>query len=206
MEPLLFACLCESTVKFQMIGDHLQLQPSLMDKFDFTRINKVNVSMFERLICSPGKFSFAVMMLYLSRLIQSANVLSAISFTLDDHRVPSGVLSVQRRMRKDICDLTREYYTDIVTIEDHPVCRTKVLQGQEALRTFWQGREVPGLRSHIYLWAHTGTQGRADVGVSKVNKEEAQVCTDIFNLAVCPINYLIYICYPFFIMFRCVST
>lgn len=55
MEPLLFACLSQSTVKFQMIGDHLQLQPSLMDKFDFTRINRVNVSMFERLICAPGK-------------------------------------------------------------------------------------------------------------------------------------------------------
>ena len=129
------------------------------------------------------------MMLYLSILIQSANVLIIISFILDDHRVPSAVLSVQRRMRKDICDLTREYYTDIVTIEDHPVCHTKVLQGQEALRTFWQGREVPGVTSHIYLWTHTGTQGRADVGVSKVNKEEAQVCMNMFNLAVwC--NYL----------------
>jgi hypothetical protein len=64
----------------------------------------------------------------------------------DDHRVPSGVLSVQRRMRKDICDLTREYYTDIVAIEDHPICMTKVLQGNDAGRTFWQGREVPGVR------------------------------------------------------------
>lgn len=30
LEPLLFACLCPSTVKFQMIGDHLQLSPSIM--------------------------------------------------------------------------------------------------------------------------------------------------------------------------------
>lgn len=146
MEPLLFACLAPSTVKFEMIGDHLQLQPSLMDKFDYTRINKVNVSMFERLICAP-----------------------------DDRRVPSGVLSVQRRMRKDICDLTRGYYSDIVGIEDHPVCSTKVLEGKEASYTFWQGREVPGVASHLYLWAHSGVQGKADVGLSKQNKEEAQV-------------------------------
>jgi hypothetical protein len=146
MEPLLFACLCPSTVKLEMIGDHLQLQPSLMDKFDFTRINKVNVSMFERLVCAP-----------------------------DDHRVPSGVLSVQRRMRKDVCDLTREYYAGIVTIEDHPVCSTKVLPGKEALNSFWQGREVPGVQSHLYLWTHSGTQGKADVGVSKQNRKEAQV-------------------------------
>ena len=145
LEPLLFACLCQSTVKLQLIGDHLQLQPSLMDKFDFKCINKVNVSMFERLITAP-----------------------------DQHRVPSGVLSVQWRMRRDICDITREYYTDIVAIEDHPVCATKTLPGQEAQLSFWTGREIPGVRSHLYLWTHTGTQERADVGVSKQNKQEGK--------------------------------
>ena len=150
LEPLLFACLCQSTVKLQLIGDHLQLQPSLMDKFDFIRINKVNVSMFERLITAP-----------------------------DEHRVPSGVLSVQRRMRRDICDITREYYTDIVAIEDHPDCATKTLPGQEAQLSFWTGREIPGVRSHLYLWTHTGAQGRADVGVSKQNKQEAQMCVNL---------------------------
>ena len=117
-----------------------------MDKYDFTRINKVNVSMFERLICAPN-----------------------------DSCIPSGVLSVQRRMRKDICDLTREYYSDIVAIEDHPICSTKIITGKEAHRTFWQGREIPGVESHLYLWAHSGTQGKADVGLSKQNREEAQV-------------------------------
>lgn len=111
LEPLLFACLCQSTVKLQLIGDHLQLRPSLMDKFDFMRINKVNCSLFERLICAP-----------------------------DDHLVPSGVLSVQRRMRRDICDLTRDYYTSIVAIEDHPICSTKTLPGPDL--GFWSGREV----------------------------------------------------------------
>jgi hypothetical protein len=154
-----------------MIGDHLQLQPSLMDKFDYTRINKVNVSMFERLICAP-----------------------------DDCRVPSGVLSVQRRMRKDICDLTREYYTDIVDIQDHPVCFSKVLPG-DAMQTFWQGREVPGVRSHLYLWAHTGSQGKADVGLSKQNREEAQVRPLImFRIS----RGIVSLTYSFDV--RCVST
>ena len=76
-----------------MIGDHLQLQPSIMQKFAFertpttcarvlllaARMNNVNISMFERLIRAP-----------------------------EDHKAPSSVLAVQRRMRKDVCDLTRE--------------------------------------------------------------------------------------------------
>uniref|UniRef100_A0A0G4I8T0 AAA+ ATPase domain-containing protein n=1 Tax=Chromera velia CCMP2878 TaxID=1169474 RepID=A0A0G4I8T0_9ALVE len=49
LEPLLFSCLGENTRKFEMIGDHLQLQPGVRDKFDFERVNKINVSMFERL-------------------------------------------------------------------------------------------------------------------------------------------------------------
>lgn len=166
-----------------------------MDKFDFTRINKVDVSLFERLICAP-----------------------------DDHLVPSGVLSVQRRMRGDLCDLTRDYYTDIVAIEDHPVCSTKVLPGPDAGRSFWTGREVssravtstlntsqptlliplnlpinlssffstfqvPGVMSHLYLWTHSGIQSRADVGVSKQNKQEAQMCVNLaYYLVKCGVS------------------
>jgi hypothetical protein len=131
-----------------------------MDKFDFMRINKVNVSMFERLVTAP-----------------------------DEHMVPSGVLSVQRRMRRDICDITREYYTDIVAIEDHPVCATKTLPGQDARLSFWTGREIPGVRSHLYLWTHTGAQGRADVGVSKQNKQEAQMCVNLsYYLVKCGVQ------------------
>ena len=44
-----------------------------MQKFDFERVNRVNMSMFERLIRAPG-----------------------------EHAVPNGVLSVQRRMRRDV--------------------------------------------------------------------------------------------------------
>eukprot|EP00854_Cymbomonas_tetramitiformis_P003981 gene3981-4950_t len=160
LEPLLLACLCPSTVKFQMVGDHLQLQPGLMDKFDFMHINKVNVSMFERLVQAP-----------------------------EGHRVPTGVLAVQRRMRKDVCDLTRDYYTDIVAIEDHDVCRTKVLPGVDAGRSFWRGREVPGVQSHIFLWTHSGEQSRAEVGLSKINRHEADLCVQLaYYLVSCGVQ------------------
>ena len=40
LEPLLFACLGEETAKFEMIGDHLQLKPSIMSKIMFERVNR----------------------------------------------------------------------------------------------------------------------------------------------------------------------
>ena len=40
LEPLLFACLGEETKKFEMIGDHLQLKPSIMSKIMFERVNR----------------------------------------------------------------------------------------------------------------------------------------------------------------------
>ena len=95
---------------------------SIKQKFDFERANRINVSMFERLIRAPTA-----------------------------HAVPNGVLCVQRRMRRDVCDLTREYYADIVSIEDHEVTRDRTLPGDAAQRSFWQGREVPGVQSHIFL-------------------------------------------------------
>ena len=40
LEPLLFSCLGEDTKKFEMIGDHLQLKPSIMSKMIFEKINR----------------------------------------------------------------------------------------------------------------------------------------------------------------------
>ena len=40
LEPLLFACLGDETKKFEMIGDHLQLKPSIMSKMIFERLNR----------------------------------------------------------------------------------------------------------------------------------------------------------------------
>lgn len=154
MEPLLFSCFSSSTVKLEMIGDHLQLQPSVMSRFDFERINKINISMFERLICAPP-----------------------------GSEIPSSVLSIQRRMRKNICDLTRGFYSEITAIEDHDVCRTKVIGGNQkssksaSLLAICEGkgREVPGVLPNIFFWTHKGSEQRATVGLSRINPTEAHM-------------------------------
>ena len=40
LEPLVFSCLADTTCKLEMIGDHLQLKPSVMSKIMFERRNK----------------------------------------------------------------------------------------------------------------------------------------------------------------------
>ena len=147
LEPILFSALTESTVKLEMIGDHLQLQPSVQQKFDFQRFNHVDISLFERLILGSS--------------------------------TPRSVLAIQRRMRKNICDITRGYYKEIVQIEDHSICSKKRIGQQSVVEVSSKlPREVPGLCSSIYFWHHTGRQTKATVGLSKVNDAEAQmVCS-----------------------------
>lgn len=157
LEPLLFSCLTSTTCKLEMIGDHLQLRPSIMTKFDFEIINKMNISMFERLIRAQGAYA-----------------------------VPSSVLSIQRRMRKNICDLTRGFYTDITSISDHPICDTRVIahaskstKDLPVHRGEGEGREVPGVLPHLFFWTHTGQQGRSSVGISRENKLEAEMAVKL---------------------------
>ncbi|KAJ3216818.1 hypothetical protein HDU67_008904 [Dinochytrium kinnereticum] len=168
LEPLLFSCICPTTCKLEMIGDHLQLQPSMMGKFEFEKRNRVNVSMFERLICAPK-----------------------------DHKVPSSVLSTQRRMRKNICDLTRDFYLDITDITDEGCTKTKVIGGSLVVKrrlrysdpffvdagakkmSMWagKGREIPGILPHVFFWTHFGKQQKARKGLSRINDQEAtMVC------------------------------
>ncbi|ETP10987.1 hypothetical protein F441_13483 [Phytophthora nicotianae CJ01A1] len=163
MEPLLVSCFSSSTRKLEMIGDHMQLQPSVMDKIDFERVNKINISMFERLISAPR-----------------------------GNEVPSSVLSIQRRMRKNICDLTRSFYDEITTIEDHEVCSTKTIggakrsQGMVPLLDACEGggREVPGVSPHVFFWTHSGRQERASVGLSRVNQQEAKMTCKLVQYLV----------------------
>lgn len=164
LEPLLFSCLSESTVKLEMIGDHRQLRPSVMSRFDFELINKVDVSMFQRLIEAPS-----------------------------GHEVPSTVLSVQRRMRRNLCDLTRTFYADVTEIEDHDTCNLQVIgewlppgTSNLALNTSTGRREVPGIGPHVYLWTHNGAQKKAQVGVSRINQQEAMMtCSLVAYLVEC---------------------
>ncbi|KAJ3187506.1 hypothetical protein HDU85_006800 [Gaertneriomyces sp. JEL0708] len=160
LEPLLFACIGSTTVKLEMIGDHLQLQPSVMSKFAFEKFNKINVSMFERLIRAPPEAS-----------------------------VPHNVLSIQRRMRKNICDLTRDFYRDITPIYDHSKCETKVI-GENMPRSATlklcegNGREVPGVQPHLFFWTHSGREQRASVGLSKVDPTEATMACHLADYLV----------------------
>jgi AAA domain len=163
LEPLLFSCLSESTVKLEMIGDHRQLSPSVQSRYDFELCNKVNVSMFQRLIKAPP-----------------------------GHAIPSTVLSVQRRMRKNICDLTRSFYADVTEIEDHETVNSQVIGERSRVgnklisSTETLGREVPGIVPHVFLWTHKGDQRKSQVGVSRINPVEAEmVCSLCAYLVGC---------------------
>lgn len=158
MEPLLFACLGSSLRKLEMIGDQRQLRPSLSDKYDFERVNKMNISMFERLILSRTQL------------------------------VPSNVLSIQRRMRRNICDLTRDFYLDITTIQDHETCSTKVISlrkpNEKSIEWEGSGREVPGILPHVFFWTHDGRQERSAVGLSRANPTELKMTCALANYLV----------------------
>ncbi|XP_065661933.1 uncharacterized protein LOC136084818 isoform X2 [Hydra vulgaris] len=155
-----------------MIGDHLQLKPSVMSKIMFERKNNINTSMFERLICAPK-----------------------------NHYVPSSVLSTQRRMRKNICDLTRSFYNEIVDIEDHSICnsrkigdsnvsaanrkwRTNISLFEKLKMCIGKGREVPGVLPHTFFWTHGGTQTKASVGLSRINITEAKMVISLTEYLV----------------------
>eukprot|EP01088_Endostelium_zonatum_P017523 TRINITY_DN51_c4_g1_i2.p1 TRINITY_DN51_c4_g1~~TRINITY_DN51_c4_g1_i2.p1 ORF type:complete len:2678 (+),score=278.13 TRINITY_DN51_c4_g1_i2:23-8035(+) len=153
-EPLLFSCLVQSTCKLELIGDHRQLRPTLSNKYDFERINRMNISMFERLIESKDG-------------------------------TPSNVLSVQRRMRRDICDLTRGFYADITEITDHPRCFHRTILNKSIMKE-WEGngREIPGVSPHVFFWCHSGTQTKSTKGLSKENKTEAVMVTALAKYLV----------------------
>ena len=85
-------------------------------------------------------------------------------------KVPSNTLAIQRRMRKNICDLTREFYENIVEIKDHEQCSTQKI-GQKLTylpinrrsrnrannptvqlkKCIGSGREVPGVLPHLFF-------------------------------------------------------
>ncbi|KAL3917663.1 MAG: hypothetical protein SGILL_004608, partial [Bacillariaceae sp.] len=159
LEPLLFSCLTESTIKLEMIGDHRQLQPSVMSRYDFELHNKINISMFQRLIEAPK-----------------------------GHEVPSTVLSVQRRMRSNICDLTRRYYADVVEIEDDQRCTDQRIGSRLSpvvnLQSSTNGREIPGIGPHVFLWTHSGSQKRSSVGISRMNPTEAEMASSLAGYLV----------------------
>jgi hypothetical protein len=52
-----------------------------------------------------------------------------------NQRVPSSVLSLNRRMRKNVCDFVRQFYSDETEIRDDKICETRKIgqNGNEKL-------------------------------------------------------------------------
>ena len=96
------------------------------------------------------------------------------------------VLDEQRRMRPEIAELTRCEYEDVVTIVDHARTLSQRIgdatqseaQQLESERSLWHlgGRAVPGVVPQVFFWDLPSKEGRASVGLSKCNKEEAEAC------------------------------
>ena len=96
LEPLLFACLSESTKKLEMIGDHRQLQPSVMSRYDFEICNNVNISMFQRLIEAPTGHSVSSTVLSVQvRFFCECGLLSCLTLT------PSSASNAKKHLRPD---------------------------------------------------------------------------------------------------------
>jgi hypothetical protein len=175
MEPTLMSVLAVSSVgKLEMIGDHRQL-PAFVQQCWFSlemQIPSIKTSLFERLItgqCAQGR--------YRSRD--------------NGVKLPFSVLDEQRRMRKEIADLTRTHYSDVVTILDHTITGTqrigdKVIgKAKEDLAQFRQvwsghGRLVPGIPHVVHFWDLVDNkESPADVGLSACNKSESKAVVEL---------------------------
>ena len=98
----------------------------------------------------------------------------------------TNILTVQRRMRRNVCDLIRDHYKDIVIIEDHASCATKKIGGDNLSLAEWEagGREVPGVLPHIFLWTHDGSQTKSKVGLSRQNDKEVEMTINLVRYLV----------------------
>ncbi len=93
-------------------------------------------------------------------------------------------------MRRNICDMTRSYYEDIVAIEDHECCGLQRVGDRDRdaskvlAKASTKGREIPGIGPHIFLWTHHGDQKKAQVGLSRVNDHEAKMACSLASYLV----------------------
>lgn len=109
--------------------------------------------MFERLISDGNPSKKSVEVDKGSRIVD-----------IESHFKPYTVLDEQRRMRKEIADITRAEYSDIVQIIDHPhtakqCIGDRVTDSDERLelsihKELWEdhGMTVPGIEYNIFFW------------------------------------------------------
>ena len=87
-------------------------------------------------------------------------------------------------MRKNVCDLTRGFYADVTEIEDHETCAQQRIGDRLGMVSRGtlpsspaNGREVPGIGPHLFLWTHT-------VGLSRINAQEAKIACALASYMV----------------------
>ncbi|RYH14627.1 hypothetical protein EON65_33295, partial [archaeon] len=162
MEPTLIAVLAvDSVQKMELIGDHRQL-PAFINhywyNFEIT-VPKIKKSLFERLINCGEK---------------SVGAESICT-----------VLDVQRRMRSNISDITRQHYQDKVVIQDHEKTASqrigdRLVKDEKQIFNVclksWshRGMHVPGIFSNLYFWnLKNNGESRPIAGLSACNETEA---------------------------------
>lgn len=171
MEPTLVSVLAvRSVCKLELIGDHRQLPAFVQQCWFAVQMThpSIKVSLFERLV-TVGEPS------------RSCTEESACT-----------ILDVQRRMRPEICELTRCEYADLIQITDHN-CTIKQRIGDRNMsstlreeRQLWEGNgsTVPGLKPQVFFWNLATTEGRAAVGLSRCNDGEAKACASLVSWLV----------------------
>lgn len=177
MEPTLLSVLSvRSLCKLELIGDHRQL-PAFIHQCWFN--------------------------------IQNTHPTIKVSLferLVENDAAPFSVLDVQRRMRPEICDLTRIEYRDVVEIKDDE-CTVKQCVSDRVNKdtmipskqreksilecTLWanRGRSVPGIKPQVYFWDLESKEGRASVGLSRCNHGEAEASVSLIRwLILCGVH------------------
>ena len=187
MEPTLMSVLAvQSAQKVELIGDHRQL-PAFVQNSWFnleTTMPSIKTSLFERLV--TGHVA--------TRGGRHGNRRN------DDNAEPINctILDEQRRMRRDVADITRPDYNDLVTIIDHKLTATqrigdtilrnprargsKAADQLEAHRRLMNGAPlcVPGILPTIFFWnIPDNNETRARVGLSACNPKEAMAVVSL---------------------------
>lgn len=164
MEPTLLSVLAvRSLQKLELIGDHRQL-PAFIHQCWFN-----------------------------AQLTNPSLQISLFERLVENKSSPLTILDVQRRMRSEICDLTRKEYEDVTNIKDDPCTRSqliadRILRDSQKLfgkntkikkeRDSWvdSGMLVPGILPQVYFWNLESEEGKAAVGLSRCNEKEAKAC------------------------------
>lgn len=165
MEPTLLSVLAvRSLRKLELIGDHRQL-PAFIQQCWFN-----------------------------AKLTNPSLQISLFERLVEGRFSPLTVLDVQRRMRSEICNITRDEYKDTVIIQDDPCTNEQLIANRviaddsnriimkiAETRESWQGggKLVPGILPQVFFWDLDSEESRSAVGLSRCNGMEADACVSL---------------------------